>query len=455
MLDRHVLLAAKATAHQLVLDLYLLKGKIQHGGRLVLGIVGTLIGGEDADAVPIHIADSALRLQEGVLRIRRGEFAVNHMLASGDGTGGVTTRHMLVGQEVSAAVHQGRTLRHGLIGAADWCQRLVIHLYQLLSLLHDLHGLRRHNGDGVTQVVGHIPHGDHGVPVLHDMAHLVLAGDVGGGKYPHHTRQRLGLVRADGLDNGPGVSTANSRGIDHAVHVDIVGILAVAQHLLPHVQPVDRLTIVPVLLVLLGDFPLSQDFGRQLNTGNDLYIASAAADIGPQGEGDLLFRGVRVYIQKPLPRHDHAGNAEAALNGPGLAKGVDPGLLLKVAESLHGDDIFSLQLVRLGDARPGGLAVDQHGAGPAGALTAAVLDTGQMKRVPQIADQLLVLLDRYGSAVYGKCRHGKIPPKLPVPALGPTVLLRGKVDLSFLLYYTIEWGAMQQNFGWYAILSQR
>ena len=62
VLHGHILLAAEAAAHQHVLYLHLFHGKAEHGRRLVLGVVGALVGGEDHHAVAIHVGHGALRL---------------------------------------------------------------------------------------------------------------------------------------------------------------------------------------------------------------------------------------------------------------------------------------------------------------------------------------------------------------------------------------------------------
>ena len=105
----------------------------------------------------------------------------------------------------------------------------------------------------------------------------------------------------------------------------------------------------------------------------------------------LLAGGIGVHVQQPLGRDDHAGNAEAALHRAGLAEGEGVDLLFPVAEPLYREDGLALQLVRLGDAGLGGLAVDEDVAGAAGTLAASVLYGREVQLVPQKADELLVL----------------------------------------------------------------
>ena len=110
-------------------------------------------------------------------------------------------------------------------------------------------------------------------------------------------------------------------------------------------------------------------------------------------------------------RHDHAGDAEATLNGSHGAEGVDEGLLLLVGQALHGHDVATRGQARGEDARLGGAVVHEHGAGAARALGAAVLDGGEPEVVAQVAQERLVARDDLllavdGEAVLGGCLDG-------------------------------------------------
>ena len=185
--------------------------------------------------------------------------------------------------------------------------------------------------------MGDSPHGDHGVPVLHQVAHLVLSRDVGGGEHPRHPGQGPGLLGVDGPDNGPGVGGADCGGVEHTLHVDIVRVEALAPDLLRRVHPVDPCPQGPGAF-LLRQPPLAEDGRRQAHALDDLHISGTPADVGPQGGLDLVRCGVRVPVQQTLGGHDHAGDAEAALDRPRLPEAVGVGLFLKFAEPLHSED---------------------------------------------------------------------------------------------------------------------
>ena len=405
VLDGHVLLAAEAAAHQAVADLHPLRRQSQHPHDLVLGVVGALVRGEDHDPVIVGIGHGALRLQEGVLRPGGGEVLGQHVLRFGDGLRRIAPLDVLVGQQVPGPVDQGGVRQHGLPGIADHGQLLIVHLHQGLGLGQDLRCLRRHQADGVPQIVGDVPHGDHGVPVLHQVAHLVLPRDVIGGQHADHAGQSPGLLRVDGQHPGPGILGPDGTAVDHAVQIDVIGIDAGAGDLLLHIHPGNPLAQGPV-----GGgrrhLALAEQLRRQQNAVDDLHIPGAAADVVADGVGRLLPGGIRIRVQQSLGAHHHAGDAEAALDRPRHAEGVGVDLLFKVRQTLHSDDALPLQLVGLGDAGLGGLAVDQHGAGAAGALAAPVLHAGEMQGVPQVAQQLLVVFHGDGLSVHSKVRHG-------------------------------------------------
>ena len=386
MLDRDILLTAKAAAYQHILHFYLFRRQAQHRSCLMLGIIGALVSGEDHHSVPIREGHSALRFQEGVLRVGGVETPGDHMLAAGNGQSGIAPLNMLVGQQIPAAVDQRCVVGHGLFRGTNRCKDFVLHLDHPLGFLQDLLGLSSYHTDGVTQIVGGTPNGDHGVPVLDDVTHLVLTGNILCSKYSNHTRQGQRFLLMDGFDDGPGMGAADSGGVNHAVHIHVVGVLAIALYFFRHVHTVDMGTQLPLPLIrFIGEMSLPQDPGGDLHTFHDLHIAGTAADIITQGKTDLLLGGIRIHIQQPFSRHHHTGDTEAALHRSRLPEAVGVSLLLKIAEAFRRDDGFSFQLIGRHNAGTGGFPVHQHGAGAAGALAAAVLHRGEPQLIPQKA----------------------------------------------------------------------
>ena len=86
--------------------------------------------------------------------------------------------------------------------------------------------------------------------------------------------------------------------------------------------------------------------------------------------------------------HDHAAGAVAALHGAGVEEGLLERVQLAVLlEALDGGDLAGGDRAELGDARARRRAVDQHRAGAATALAAAVLGAGQAEVVAEHAEQ--------------------------------------------------------------------
>ena len=307
---------------------------------------------------------------------------------------GVPAHHVAGLAQVAARVELGRALRHGLPDIAHRLQGLVVDFDQLLGLLQHGLALGHHQADGVPHAAGAVPLGDHHVPVLLDVAHLVV-GHVLGGEHRQHAGQGQGPGRVDVQHPGAGVLGAHGGGVDHALQLHVVHVLPAAQHLVPHVHAERALAhAVPVPLLQGGvrGSVAPQDGGGQGDALDDLLVAGAAADIAPDCLADLGLGGVGRLVDQGRTRHHHARDAEAALHGPHRAEGVDEGLLLPLRQALDGDD--GLAHGPLGGQHAGldRLVVHQDGAGAAGPLAAPVLDGGKVQVVPQVAQQGLFLL---------------------------------------------------------------
>ena len=301
VLHRHVLLAAEAAAHQLVLHQAVVKVHPQHGGALVLGSVGALVGGQQLHAAVFQRQrHAAFRLQKGVLRPGRLKFLVNHVLAFRDGAVGVATGHMLVGLYVVlvSLKYQRRIGGHGLGGVVYGWQYLVFHLHQLLGLLQRLPVMGAHQSDGIAQIVGDLPYRNQRGLILLDMAHVILAGHILGRQHAHHAGQRLRLGSVDGQHPGPGIGGADGAAVAHAGHIDVVGVLAVALHLFRHVNAVDTAAHLVVVLRRPGQLALPEILGRQHNAVNDFHIAGAAADVVANGKAALVPGRVGIHVNE-------------------------------------------------------------------------------------------------------------------------------------------------------------
>ena len=420
VLDGHVLLAAKAAAHEHGLDDHALGLVVpaKHVGTLFARVVGTLVGRLHLDAVLVREGNGTLGLQEGMLgkgrskALRHGERALRQRL------GGVATRHVTALAYVVLELHrvakgkeavvQARSVGSpGLGDVAHGFQRLVINLDELLGLLERRLVLGNHQHDGIAHAAGDIALGDHDVPVLDKVADLVDR-HVLGAQNAHHAGQGLGLGGIDGEHAGTRVLRAHGAGIGQArlvELVDVVGVLALAEHLLAHVDTEGALAhavVIAALQVLVDLLFAAEHRGCQRNALDNLLVAGATADVAANGVLDLFLGGLGVLGDECRTRHDHAGDAKAALHGAHGAKGVHKGLAHVLGQALDGYDVTAGGKRGGQHARLDGRTVHVDGAGTARALGAAVLGGVNMQVVPQVAQQRFVLSRRALHAVNGK-----------------------------------------------------
>ena len=207
---------------------------------------------------------------------------------------------MLFAQQIAGFMDQRRKGLGGIGRAENRLQGLVLHLHQLFGFFQNLRSFRRHQADGIAQVMCNLPHGDHSVPILHQVAHLHLTRDIVGGIHAHHTRQGLGLLLMDGQHTGPGIFTAHGAAVNHTVQVNIIRIFTCAQDLLSGIDARHSLAH-PCAILFQGKFSaIAEKLRRQQNGINNFFIARAAADIVPDGKCHLLPGRGRVHIQQRL-----------------------------------------------------------------------------------------------------------------------------------------------------------
>ena len=205
VLDGDVLLAAEAAAHEHSLDDDALGLAVpaKHVRALLARVVGALVGGHNLHAVLVRHGHAALRLQEGVLGEGRGEGAGDPVggvcqgglgVAAGDvaALADVILELDRVAKGEEAVVDARGALGAGLLDVADGLELLPGDLDGLLGLLQDLGRLGNHQADGVANAAGDVALGDHDVPVLDEVAHLVV-GHVGGREHADDALHGAGL----------------------------------------------------------------------------------------------------------------------------------------------------------------------------------------------------------------------------------------------------------------------
>ena len=222
----------------------------------------------------------------------------NHILRLGDCPIGIAALDVLVCLHVVLVLFKDQrgVLRLGLFDAADSGQHFILHLHQVAGAIGGLHIHSADQGNTVAQIVGDLTHTDQRRLILFNMTHIHLAGNVLLGQHSYHALQRLRLGGIDGQHTGAGVLRADGNTVAHAIHIHIVGILTVAQHLLLYIEAVDTAAHLPVVLGSHRQLALTENFTCQQNGVNDLYIAGAAADIVADSKGCLFAGGVIVHI---------------------------------------------------------------------------------------------------------------------------------------------------------------
>ena len=99
-----------------------------------------------------------------------------------------------------------------------------------------------------------------------------------------------------------------------------------------------------------------------------------------------------IAVQQRLGRHDHAGGAEAALNGARINEGLlqRVGVLFR-ADALNGLHPLSVRTHREHTAGIDGPAVHDYGTRTALSQVAALLGSGQARPLPQYMQECLLL----------------------------------------------------------------
>ena len=167
VLDGHVLLAAKAAAHEHGLYNHALGFAIpaKHVGALFARVVGALVGRLHLDAVLVREGNGALGLQEGMLGKGRGKALRHGERTLRQRLGGVAARHMAALTHVVLELHRVAKGKEavvqvrgvgslGLDNVTHGLQRLVIDLYELLGLLERRFVLGDHQHNGIAHAAG-------------------------------------------------------------------------------------------------------------------------------------------------------------------------------------------------------------------------------------------------------------------------------------------------------------
>src|SRR5215475_7899156 len=157
----------------------------------------------------------------------------------------------------------------------------------------------------------------------------------------------------------------------------------------------ERATHVQSSTVRLADSRIAVEFPARSHDGpDDAGIAGTAADLAAELVADRLDVGSADPTQN-VPRHDqHAGRAEAALQGMAFVKVAPEHLQDRIVpQPFKGDDGAAVAHHGEHEARPRRLAVDEDRAGPAGAVLAAEMCRDQAAALAHEIGEAFARLD--------------------------------------------------------------
>ena len=396
-------LAAEGPAQSGLDDPNLRLGQLQHVGQGAVQVVRHLGGAPQGELAVCGPA------RQGAVRLDRGVGGALVVPGPGDphrGLGELSVdlaeaqRHGLadvVPALPTLPVHlvdQRRALCQGRRGLHRRGQHLVVHRDQLQGPDGGVLVDRRHSRHAVADIAHLV--GGQGRLIGGPGDHAVGPGQIRAGHHREDAGQGLGGAGVDGADARVGVRRAQDLAVGHARQAQVVGVEGLAGGLgdgvglappgPEHQEALGRLAEAQ-------RHPAVHALGGHAHGLDDLGVARTAAEVAREGLADRLLAGVGVTLQQRLGREDHPRLAEAALQGAGHVEGPLHGVgPVRAGQALDGGDLPALAGDRQRAAGQGGLAVDQHGAGAAVALVAALLAAGQSQLVAEHLQQRPVVV---------------------------------------------------------------
>ena len=357
----------------------------------------------------------------------------------------------------------------GLVDVPHRLEHLIVDMYKLFRCLQRIPVFRNDQTDCVSNHPRRVALGDHDVPVLLDVADLVVR-HVRRRQNADHARNLPGFRQVNLSDNRSRVCRPDARRIGHGgrikaidiapvfcrsvidtavparqggphpaplrllrlaeltaspavrdilletvgavkilpdvLNLDIIRVLAGSKHLLAHVNAEGSGPDTPVILlfrIVVDLLHAPEHLSRETDTLDDLPVSGTAAEVAADRRLDFLIRRIRVLPEQPDCADDHSRRAEAALDGAADPERIDKCFLLEVCQPLHCDDFLPGSSLRLQNAGSRRFPVHQNHAGPAGALTAPILDRMKMKFVPKKTEHRRLFRCRYTFSIHREC----------------------------------------------------
>ena len=153
------------------------------------------------------------------------------------------------------------------------------------------------------------------------MSDLHVSGDILGSEDSYNAWDAQGKGRVYVHDLGPGMLASDGYRKEHSVNVDVIGIDSAACDFVAYIHAGYALSYEPVAVIGDGCLPvLAEHLRGKLKGLYYLGVARAAADVVSYGVADVVFAGIRVFVQKSLGANHHARGAETALDGSRLTE---------------------------------------------------------------------------------------------------------------------------------------
>ncbi len=362
-------------------------------------VVGVLCRGPQDECVALPEGERRLRLEVGVLVPRGRVRALDRDVGSGEAFRDVARPQPVLGQEVPGGIDQRGAVRERVLGGEHGGEREVLHVDQ-----RERRGCRLRRGchderDGIAHLPN--PAGREDRLVLHLAPVAVLPGNVPRGQDRLHARQPAGALRVDAHDLGVRVGASQGPGMEHPLDHDVRRVESAARRLVERLRahapgclrgrrrgagrgtaarprrprrPASRRALLPVR--------------DPLDRVHDALVTRAATEVAAERAHNLTPGGSGVAFQPRRSRHDHPGRAEPALDGIGRREGLLQRVrTLGAAQPFDRQNALPGQPARGRPARPRRLPVDHDDAGPARAVVAALLRSGQPEALAEQLEQ--------------------------------------------------------------------
>ena len=237
-------------------------------------------------------SQAGLGFQVGVFDGRGEILTLNNHIRLGEPLLNVALTNRDVTKQIPVLVNCWRSLGKRLLGIFDHRQRLVFNPDEGQRRLGLSLALRVHSGHDLAQVTHAVLGKDR--LILADDAKTVPAGYVSGREHRRHARRTFGGRGVHAQQAGVGIRGTEHFGVEHALYVEVGGVLEPSGDLVHAVHP--RHAPPDDLVFSRAEFAgrhllhaVAEQTGRLLNGDDDGPVARATAQVMLEGFLDLLY----------------------------------------------------------------------------------------------------------------------------------------------------------------------